>query len=82
MTDYEFGVVRVVPMRIHLALDALNGALLAATPWISRSAKKGKRYWLPHAIVGATEVALAVMTKTRPQRAPRARALLRPFRRA
>src|ERR671932_71929 len=32
MTDYELGLVRLVPMRVHLTLDALNGALLAAMP--------------------------------------------------
>jgi hypothetical protein len=80
LTDYELGLVRLVPMRVHLALDAMNGALLAATPWLSRSAKRGKRYWLPHAIVGASEIALALMTKTQPPRAPRARSLLKTLR--
>jgi hypothetical protein len=82
LTDYELGLVRVVPMRVHLALDALNGALLAAMPWLSRSAKRGKRYWLPHAIVGVSEIALALTTKTQPRQAPRARSLLRAIRRA
>ena len=80
LTDYELGLVRLVPMRVHLALDAMNGALLAAAPWLSRSAKRGKRYWLPHAIVGASEIALALMTKTQPRRAPRAQWLLKTFR--
>ena len=66
LTDYELGLRRVIPMRVHLVLDAVSGAALAAVPWLSRSARNGKRYWLPHAVVGAAEVALALTTKTRP----------------
>jgi hypothetical protein len=73
MTDYELGLRRWIPMRVHLALDAASGATLAAAPWLFGSRKKGIRYWLPHALVGATEVALAVATKTEPEQpaAPR-----------
>jgi hypothetical protein len=68
VTDYELGVRRLLPMRVHLVLDAVSGTALAAAPWLFGSAKRGKRYWLPHALVGATEVALAVTTKTEPER--------------
>ena len=72
VTDYELGVRRLIPMRVHLILDAASGTALAAAPWLFGSAKRGKRYWLPHALVGATEVALAVTTKTESERpAPR-----------
>jgi hypothetical protein len=67
LTDYELGARRLVPMRVHLALDALAGAALAATPWIAGSARQGKRHWLPHALVGASELALALTTRTRRQ---------------
>jgi hypothetical protein len=68
LTDYELGLRRVIPMRVHLLLDAVSGAALAAVPWLSGSARSGKRYWLPHAVVGAAEVALALATKTQPPR--------------
>jgi hypothetical protein len=70
LTDYEFGLKRVLPMRAHLALDAAAGTALAATPFLTRSSKKGVRYWLPHTIIGANEVFLALATK-RPRRARR-----------
>ncbi len=66
LTDYELGVRRLIPMRVHLLLDAVSGAALAAVPWLAGSARNGKRYWLPHAVVGAAEVALALTTKTEP----------------
>jgi len=70
VTDYELGVRRWLPMRAHLALDAVHGAALAATPWVLGSARRGKRYWVPHALVGAMELALAMTTKTRAEDEP------------
>jgi hypothetical protein len=66
MTDFEWGVVRAIPMPVHLKLDAASGALLAAAPWLFGYAKGGARYWLPHAFVGLAEVLVAVATKTEP----------------
>ncbi len=71
-TDYELGVIRVLPMPVHLALDAMSGALLAASPWLLGYARNGMRYWLPHALVGASEILAALTTKTQP---PRRRAM-------
>jgi len=66
VTDHELAPKRVVPMKAHLALDAARGLALALAPWIGGSARGGTRYWLPHAIVGAKEIALALTTKTEP----------------
>ena len=74
LTDYEFGLKRVLPMRTHLALDVVAGIALAATPFVTRASKRGARHWLPHAVIGANEVFLAFTTKERPPRARRLRA--------
>jgi hypothetical protein len=74
LTDYEFGLKRLLPMRTHLALDAVGGITLAATPFLTRASKKGVRHWLPHAVLGANEVFLALTTKQGPPRARRLRA--------
>lgn len=66
LSDHELAPKRVVPMKAHLALDAASGLALALAPWVGGSARKGARHWLPHAIVGAKEVALALTTKTQP----------------
>jgi hypothetical protein len=58
--------VRVVPTKAHLVFDGASGAALATTPWLSESAKEGVRHWLPHAVVGATEMLLAITTRTQP----------------
>jgi hypothetical protein len=70
-TDYELAVRRVIPLRMHLALDAAGGVALAAFPWLTGAARKGVRHWLPHALVGAQEVALALTTKPAPSTPPR-----------
>jgi hypothetical protein len=65
ITDYELGLVKVLPMRTHLMLDAGSGALMAASPWLFGFARRGSRYWLPHVLFGATEILAALSTKTR-----------------
>ena len=65
LTDYELGVMKVVPMPVHLTLDALSGTLIAASPWLFGFAKRGPRHWLPHALMGTTEVVVALITKPR-----------------
>jgi hypothetical protein len=65
LTDYELGVVKVVPMPVHLTLDVASGALMAASPWLFGFARNGQRHWLPHALMGTSEVLIALMSKTR-----------------
>jgi hypothetical protein len=65
LTDYEFGAVKLLPMSAHLAMDAASGALLVSSPRLFGFAKNGTRYWLPHALVGASEILVALMSRTR-----------------
>ena len=65
-TDFELGAVKVIPVPVHLMLDAASGALLAGAPWLLGYARGGTRYWLPHAFVGAAEVLAAAATETEP----------------
>src|SRR3954451_22619592 len=66
LTDHELGLVRLIPMPAHLALDAASGAFLASSPWLFGFAKNGTRYWLPHALIGVGELFAAVTTRTTP----------------
>ena len=74
LTDYELSLKNVVPMRIHLALDAVGGATLALVPQLTGARKRGKKHWLPHLAVGALEVGMAAFTKTEPPRSKPSRA--------
>jgi hypothetical protein len=61
-TDYEYGVLRILPIRLHLALDAIAGIVLVA---IGILAGLRTWMWLVVSIFGAMEL-LAVLL-TRPQ---------------
>jgi hypothetical protein len=74
LTDYETSMKNLVPMRVHLALDAAGGATLALVPQLTGARGRGKKHWLPHLAVGAFEVGLALLTKTEPQKTKAGRA--------
>jgi hypothetical protein len=48
LTDYPLGVVKVIPYKVHLALDAIGAVALAATPFVTGQYKKGASQWVPH----------------------------------
>jgi hypothetical protein len=58
-TDYEGGVVRSIPMRVHLTIDVFSGAFLASSPWLLGFAEQ---VFLPHLILGLFEVAVSLLT--------------------
>jgi hypothetical protein len=66
MTDYELGVVRMIPMPVHLLLDIAAGALLAVSPWLFGFAD---RVFWPHLILGLLEIGAGLMTRTAPETA-------------
>ena len=68
ITDYELSVKNVVPMKVHLALDAAGGAALALVPQLTGARKRGKKHWVPHLAIGALEIGMAAFTKTEPPR--------------
>jgi hypothetical protein len=70
LTDYELSLKNVIPMKLHLALDAMSGAALAAVPLATGARKRGLRHWLPHTMLGAFEIGMALLTETQ---APKSR---------
>jgi hypothetical protein len=62
MTDYELGIVRVIPFKAHLALDAIGALALAATPFVTGQFLKGRRHWVPHVALSAFEFASLALT--------------------
>ncbi len=62
-TNYELGVLRVIPMRAHLALDAAAGVFLAASPWIFGFASI---VFVPHLVIGLFEIGAALLTDPEP----------------
>lgn len=69
LTDYELSLVALIPMRVHLGLDGLSGALLAVSPWLFGFVSF---VFLPHVVLGAIEILAALMTDPTPYRKRRA----------
>ncbi len=66
LTKYELGVIKIIPMYIHLMLDSLSGIFLATAPWLLGFADD---VFLPHLLLGLFEIATTIMTSIRPKMA-------------
>jgi hypothetical protein len=62
VTDYPLGVVRLLPFRAHLAIDALGALALAATPFVTGQYRKGRSQWIPHVGLCLFELASLAIT--------------------
>jgi hypothetical protein len=65
ITDYPLGIVKLLPYRAHLAIDALGALALAATPFVTGQYRKGRSQWVPHVALCLTELASLAMTDPR-----------------
>jgi hypothetical protein len=63
ITNYELGLVKVLPMKVHLFIDVVSGLLLIAAPWLFGFADIIS--W-PFVVLGMLEVGAALMTKNKP----------------
>ncbi len=59
-TDYELGVFKLIPYRIHLGLDCVIGVFLATSPWLLDFSD---RIAWPHVAFGLLEVGIALITR-------------------
>jgi hypothetical protein len=62
LTDYPLGVVKAIPYRAHLIIDAIGAAALAATPFVTGQFRKGARHWVPHVALAAFELSSLAMS--------------------
>ena len=63
-TDYERGLVKALPMKAHLTLDALSGGALIASAVAMDDEDDDVRATI--AALGAFEIAAALLTRPRP----------------
>jgi len=62
VTNYECGLVRLLPMRAHLAMDAAETSMLMGAPRVLGSVDNGAGWVL--ATLGALGAAIGAMTQT------------------
>lgn len=63
LTAYELGILRILPMPMHLILDGIAGIVLAASPWLFGFAD---RVYLPHLLFGLFSIAASLVTRLEP----------------
>ena len=65
ITQSPFSPFKIVPMKIHIALDVITGLFLAVSPWLFNFFNEGvQSQWLPHVIVGVFVITYALLTST------------------
>jgi hypothetical protein len=64
ITDYELGLAGIIPMTVHLGLDAVAGVFLAASPWLFGFSDD---VWAPHLILGLLEVGAVILSQRTPE---------------
>jgi hypothetical protein len=62
MTDYPLGIVKAIPFKVHLGLDAVGALALGATPFITGQYRKGRSQWVPHVALCLFELASLAIT--------------------
>ena len=66
LTDYEWGVYRVLPMTYHLVFDFLAAVFLAASPWIFSFSDEDSTVWVPHVVVGVLVIIVVLISQNKP----------------
>ena len=65
-TDYELGVVKILPMKVHLMNDYVVSLFFAASPWLFGFSHRPANVWMPPLIIGLLVFVVSLMTQTQP----------------
>jgi hypothetical protein len=63
ITDWELSVANIVPLPVHLTLDALAGIVLAVSPFVFGFSDEGTNVWLPLVVAGIGMLNAGLMTQ-------------------
>ena len=61
VTNYEFGIIKKIPMAIHLVIDAITGIFLIMSPWLFEFAHVALG---PHLLFGMLGIGAGLFSKT------------------
>jgi hypothetical protein len=62
LTNYPLGLVKLIPYKAHLAIDAIGALALAATPFATGQHREGPSQWVPHVGLCAFELVALLMS--------------------
>lgn len=69
ITTSPLSLVKLVPMKVHIAIDVVTGLFLAVSPWLFNFMNNDDpAQWLPHVVVGIMIVGYALLTNTADER--------------
>lgn len=66
LTNYEWGVFKVLNMRYHLIVDVIASTLLLLSPFLFGFINQAPNVWVPHVAVGITVILVVLCSKTAP----------------
>ena len=67
-TNYELGVVKILPMKMHLMNDYVVSLFFAVSPWLFGFSHRPANVWMPSLIIGLLVFVVSLMTRTQPGR--------------
>ena len=67
LTNYEWGVFKLIPMQYHLVIDDVAAVFLALSPWLFGFSGEAWNAWVPHLIVGLAVIVVAALSETHPE---------------
>jgi hypothetical protein len=59
LTAYEVSLVKLIPYRVHLMIDAVQALFLLVSPWLLGYAD---RIWWPHVLVAVVEMVVVALS--------------------
>ncbi len=68
-TNYEWGLVKVIGMPVHLIIDVVASLFLLLSPWLFGFAGQAWNVWVPHVAVGIAVILVVLFSKTQPETA-------------
>jgi len=66
-TQHELGIVKLIPMKTHLAMDVMTGAALCALPFMLEDEDDPESASAALVTMGLMEIAYAPLTETQPR---------------
>lgn len=70
LTNYEFGLIKAIPMTYHLGLDYIIGILLITAPFALSFNNEASKVWYPSLIIGVILIVVAFVSDSQSNELP------------
>ena len=67
-TNYELGVLKILPMKVHLMNDYAVSTFFAISPWLFGFSHGPASVWMPFLVIGVVVLVVSLMTRIQPGR--------------